>query len=396
MTYLGFPYHWRWPVSVHLDRLRRAAALFQSIPSDVDRLALIADRAAAMLLLGEPAGWDVAANWDASADTPAARSTAAGHSRSARATSTSASRRHLGPLCRGPRAGRQSCSSGPVTASHNCGAPPLVAPSSPGLARWSMDWAGRADCSTCPPRRAPSRPHRRDGDRGRAARRRGRHPRRRRTAPRHDPRPGAGTDLARRLAGGGSRPRPCAVGRRAGGRAAGRDRRAVWTVSAKGIWVWATDLAPARVVALTAAGRVDEAARFVATFARGLRGRDAPAPRAACGMSGAAGSGAARPRPRHRLRIRSRGCRMGQAAPTVRLPARPRAAGSPLPRRDQPHSRPGCAHPPSGVSSTWGPAPTLTGWPCRWPRTAPSRVPGGADGADAWGQLPRHSRSPRP
>jgi len=55
----------------------------------------------------------------------------------------------------------------------------------------------------------------------------------------------------------------------------------VWTVSAKGLWVWATDLAPARVAALTAAGRVDEAARFVAAFARGLRGRDAPAPRAA-------------------------------------------------------------------------------------------------------------------
>jgi len=55
----------------------------------------------------------------------------------------------------------------------------------------------------------------------------------------------------------------------------------VWTVSAKGIWLWATDLAPARVAALTAAGRVDEAARFVAAFARGLRGRDAPAPRAA-------------------------------------------------------------------------------------------------------------------
>jgi hypothetical protein len=55
----------------------------------------------------------------------------------------------------------------------------------------------------------------------------------------------------------------------------------VWTVSTKGIWVWATDLAPARVAALTAAGRVDEAARFVAAFARGLRGRDAPAPRAA-------------------------------------------------------------------------------------------------------------------
>lgn len=48
-------------------------------------------------------------------------------------------------------------------------------------------------------------------------------------------------------------------------------------LAAKKIWVWAADLAPARVAALGAAGRVDEAAALVAGFARGLRNRDAPA-----------------------------------------------------------------------------------------------------------------------
>ena len=49
----------------------------------------------------------------------------------------------------------------------------------------------------------------------------------------------------------------------------------------KGTWVWATDLGPARVAALLAAGRDDDAADLVNAFDTGLRNRDAPAPRAA-------------------------------------------------------------------------------------------------------------------
>lgn len=52
-------------------------------------------------------------------------------------------------------------------------------------------------------------------------------------------------------------------------------------IGLKGSWVWAADLAPARVAALAAAGRIAEAAEFLTTFARGLRGHDAPAPGAA-------------------------------------------------------------------------------------------------------------------
>ncbi|WP_239133935.1 helix-turn-helix transcriptional regulator [Rugosimonospora africana] len=51
-------------------------------------------------------------------------------------------------------------------------------------------------------------------------------------------------------------------------------------VAHKEIWLWATELAPARVDALVAAGRAGDAASLVADFARGLRGRNMPAPAA--------------------------------------------------------------------------------------------------------------------
>lgn len=51
-------------------------------------------------------------------------------------------------------------------------------------------------------------------------------------------------------------------------------------VAGKGTWVWATDLAPARVAGLAAARRTDEAGELVSAFARGLGARAAPAPQA--------------------------------------------------------------------------------------------------------------------
>jgi DNA-binding CsgD family transcriptional regulator len=52
-------------------------------------------------------------------------------------------------------------------------------------------------------------------------------------------------------------------------------------IAGKGIWLWATEVAPVRTQALAATGRSGEAARLGGAFARGLRGRDAPAPRPA-------------------------------------------------------------------------------------------------------------------
>lgn len=51
-------------------------------------------------------------------------------------------------------------------------------------------------------------------------------------------------------------------------------------VARKGIWLWAAELGPARVAALSAAGRLDEAQQVVVAFGRWLRDRDGPAARA--------------------------------------------------------------------------------------------------------------------
>lgn len=52
-------------------------------------------------------------------------------------------------------------------------------------------------------------------------------------------------------------------------------------VTTKGMWVWATELAPARVAALTAAGQQAEAEQLAAAFEEGLCRRRAPAAEAA-------------------------------------------------------------------------------------------------------------------
>ena len=52
-------------------------------------------------------------------------------------------------------------------------------------------------------------------------------------------------------------------------------------VTDKGIWLWATQIAPARVAALISAGRSAEAERLVHGFEDGARGRCMPAPQAA-------------------------------------------------------------------------------------------------------------------
>ncbi|SDU61759.1 ATP-binding protein [Jiangella alkaliphila] len=61
MTYLGYPLQGPWPAAVHLRWLEQAARVAPGIGTPVDRLALTADRAAALLALGQEDGWAVAA-----------------------------------------------------------------------------------------------------------------------------------------------------------------------------------------------------------------------------------------------------------------------------------------------------------------------------------------------
>jgi DNA-binding CsgD family transcriptional regulator len=56
-------------------------------------------------------------------------------------------------------------------------------------------------------------------------------------------------------------------------------------ISAKGLWIYGADLIPAHVAALAATGRTEDAARFVAAFAAGAGGRDAPVARASLALS---------------------------------------------------------------------------------------------------------------
>src|SRR5487761_1127918 len=59
----------------------------------------------------------------------------------------------------------------------------------------------------------------------------------------------------------------------------------IGVITAKGIWIWGTEVVPVRVQALAVADQVDEAGKLMAEFARGVRGRNAPAPRAALMLS---------------------------------------------------------------------------------------------------------------
>ncbi|MBM9506182.1 helix-turn-helix transcriptional regulator [Actinacidiphila acididurans] len=86
-------------------------------------------------------------------------------------------------------------------------------------------------------------------------------------------------------------------------------------IARKRTWIWAAELGPARVAALAAAGRVDEAGKLTAAFARGLRGRDAPAPRAGLATCRA-------------ILAEAR----GERVPAARLFARAAAAWQALPR----------------------------------------------------------------
>lgn len=57
--------------------------------------------------------------------------------------------------------------------------------------------------------------------------------------------------------------------------------RVVELIARKGVWMWATEIAPVRLQALIATGQLTDAEQLVAEFAAGTAGRKAPAPAAA-------------------------------------------------------------------------------------------------------------------
>jgi DNA-binding CsgD family transcriptional regulator/tetratricopeptide (TPR) repeat protein len=275
MTYLGWPHLGPWPASVHLEWLQRAATLDTSKLSPQDLYELTADRATALLQLGEESGWAVAAELSGDA--------------LGEETRRLMSRSHLnigyvavlwgryGEARERLAAGLAAAEAGyyPRLASK-------IAVSQADLAWLTGDWdeldrrvADIRDAEEVDPlvyltaTRLLGRLHAAQGARRKA----------------EDCFQSA-LDGARELGASEELLDPAAaLGRLWLGEGQAEDAVAVTEepiqpVTVKGIWLWATDIAPVRVEALAATGRLGEATALVDAYADGLRGRDLPAPHA--------------------------------------------------------------------------------------------------------------------
>ncbi|BCJ50527.1 LuxR family transcriptional regulator [Actinoplanes sp. NBRC 14428] len=276
MTYLGWAYAGPWPASTHRRWLDRAAGLSAQIDSPAERLNLAGNRAAALLMLGEEEAWDVIAGLPVDGATPAERLDVG---RIHANVGTGAlmwgryadAEEHLTVALRLAEAEQAS------RLRHN------VRLEQANLAWNTGRWDGLAETSAALTDADRDRPAiylgciRLTARLAAAAGRRRAAEEQFRLVLEESARLGAADDtmeaaaaLARLwLADGNSR------------RALRVTNEPMDTVRRKGIWIWATDLVPARVEALLAGGDPAAAARLTDQFARGLRGRTAPAPRAA-------------------------------------------------------------------------------------------------------------------
>jgi DNA-binding CsgD family transcriptional regulator/tetratricopeptide (TPR) repeat protein len=275
MTYLGWPHLGPWPASVHLQWLQRAAETDHSKLSLVDRYALTADRATALLQLGEEAGWDVAAELPDDATGAEVRRLLArsnlniGYAAVLWGRYEEAARRfgvamaladdvHYPRLVSKVMVARADLTwftgrwdSLERQAAELLGAEdvdPLVYLSATRLAGWLHAAQGaRRKAEDCFQAAL-------DGFREL----------------------GAAEDVIEPAAALG---RLWLADGRAGDALTVTDEP-IQPVTGKEIWVWATDIAPVRVEALLAAGRREEAVELVSAYAQGLSGRAAPAAQA--------------------------------------------------------------------------------------------------------------------
>jgi DNA-binding CsgD family transcriptional regulator len=276
IVYLGWPWFGPGPASAHLEWLRQAADLDLDRLTPADRLAVIGDRAAALIQLGEEAGWEVAASLPT--DAPGADQ-----------------RRQLVRInlnlsygaIRWGRYGvareRFAAATRLADAFHYPRLRANFQVVQADLAWFTGAWEGLAQQATA------NLLDTRDGEplvhlaanclAGRLYAAQGAH----RKAEECFQAALAG---ARELGAAEDEVEPAAaLGRLwlAEGRvedALAVTEKPIEPVTTKGIWVWATEIAPVRVEALVAAGRLDEAVALVDAYDHGMRGRDAPAPRA--------------------------------------------------------------------------------------------------------------------
>jgi DNA-binding CsgD family transcriptional regulator len=275
MTYLGWPHLGPWPASVHLGWLRRAAEIDHSRLSLVDRYALTADRATALLQLGEEVGWEVAAELpDDAGSGEARRLLARGNANIGYAALLwgryEEARRRFGVAMAladdlqyqrlvnkikvsyadlswftGDWSDLEQAATDLLDAED---VDPLVHLAATRLAGWLYATQGaRRKAEDCFQAAL-------DGF----------------------SELGAAEDVMEPAAGLG---RLWLADDRAGDALAVTEEP-IQPVTGKGIWVWATEIAPVRVEALLGAGRSDDAVELVTAYARGLGDRAAPAPQA--------------------------------------------------------------------------------------------------------------------
>lgn len=284
MLFLGLPFVGDEPAAAHRRWLQRAADIDQRELPSVDRLALIVDRAAGLLQLGDEAGWTIAAELP----TGTADADPTGPARSA-AERREVARGHLnigaaavlwGWYGHARRLLRQATEL--ADADRNLRLRPQIMITEAQLDWHTGAWDGLTEQVT-----SSADP---DGDEPLALL-------------------GATRVGLWHLAQGSHRSaeteltQALAEARRVGtvddelepsaalGRLLLREERVsdalrqtgppMQTIATKGIWVWATDLAPVRVAALLAAGDLAAADQLVSAYRRGLRRCPAPAARAA-------------------------------------------------------------------------------------------------------------------
>ncbi|QSB15442.1 AAA family ATPase [Natronosporangium hydrolyticum] len=280
MRFLGLPFVGDEPATVHRRWLQRAAGVDLARLPAAERLALTVDRAAGLLQLGDPAGWAVADELPATVLGAAGRTAeerrqvARGYLNIGAAAILWGRYRHAEQLL------NQAAELADADRYLRLG--PLIRISQAQLEWYTGQWAGLTEHVTTAADPSSDEPlallgavrvglwHLAQGSHRRAE-----------AALRQ-----ALAEVARiGTVDDGLEP-AAALGRLALSRGQVDDalaytERPMATVAGKGIWIWATELAPVRVAALLAAGRLSEAEELVNAYQRGMRRCPAPAGRAA-------------------------------------------------------------------------------------------------------------------
>ena len=276
MIYLGWPRATCWPVSTHVRWLRRAARITPDSISPIDRMNLTVNRATALLLLGQEAGWTVAAELPTGTGAPAERRPlASGHLNAGYAAMLWG--RYAEAEVRLATAARLSQDVGHERLSED------IAVTHAHLDWLTGAWDGLAD-------RVRTRIGSEDAEPpnqleiaillGLLASATG------------DPvaaedQPRSAIDDVRRLGVLDRLMEPTAALARLqldqGAADLAREMTAnpVRTITEKEIWIWGTDVVPIRIQALLATYAHEQAVALTESFRRGIRGRTAPGPKAA-------------------------------------------------------------------------------------------------------------------